>query len=70
MKNQQTHLPTKNMPRCNTITTTVQDAFRPIPGLISCAGVRPHDVGTVLTRTYAPFDYQPPLTFYENMLRR
>jgi len=24
MKNQQTHLPTENMPRCNTITTTVQ----------------------------------------------
>ena len=25
---------------------------------------------TILTRTYAPFDYKPPLTFWQIMLRR
>ena len=33
------HLPTKNSPRCCVKQTTVQDTFRPIPGIISCAGV-------------------------------
>ena len=31
--------PLKNRPRCYTKSRTAQDAFRPIPGLISCAGV-------------------------------
>ena len=33
------HISLKNRPRCYTKSPTVQDAFRPIPGLISCTGV-------------------------------
>ena len=33
------HLPKKNRPRCCVKSHTAQDTFRPIPGLISCAGV-------------------------------
>jgi len=33
------HFPVKNRPRCYEKSPTAQDAFRPIPGLISCAAV-------------------------------
>ena len=39
MNNQRTTSPLQNRPRCYAKSPTVQDAFRPIPGLISCAGV-------------------------------
>ena len=32
------HIPQKNRPRCYVKSPTVKDTFRPIPGLISCAG--------------------------------
>ena len=38
MNNQRTTNHFKNRPRCYTKSPTVQDAFWPIPGLISCAG--------------------------------
>ena len=39
MNNQRTTVPLKNRPRCYAKSPTAQDVFRPIPSLISCAGV-------------------------------